>query len=220
VPLGTLLRRGKRPAKNGGVWAADDVLGGVDPAVHTVRTYVEHADLRKALERARKEVGIEDAGDIGAGYGRMSLVLGEYARHVVPFERESSLVETGRRLLPDADWRQVESLDRLPADDGCLDLVLTFTVIQHMTNEFAEKVLAEARRVVRKPGVVLLCEESDPEHRWGPVGDTTSIFTIGRSVEQYQELMKPFELADAFPRRMEPGYPREVVGHYMLFKAT
>lgn len=195
------------------------MLGEVDPAVHTVRTYLEHADLRKALARAAEENGIRDACDVGAGYGRMSLVLGEFAVHVTAFEREPSLVEIGERLVPAASWRRAESLARLPADGASFDLVLTFTVLQHMTDEAAAEVLAEVQRVVRRPGMVLLCEESDPAHRWGPVGDIDRIFTIGRSPEQYAELMRPFNLLEAFPRRIEPGYPREKAGHFMLFRA-
>lgn len=196
------------------LWRAQDVLG-VDLPEHTVRTYLEQQDIRRILARVGH---VEVAADVGAGFGRLTPVLREFADDVAAFEREAEMVEVGMRLLPWAAWYHIASLDRLPCANGLFDLVLTFTVLQHLTDESATAAAAEIRRIVQPGGHVLICEESDSKHRWGPVGEAGQIFTIGRSDEMYEALMAPLQLVEASPRRVEPTYSRANCGSYLLFR--
>ncbi len=224
MPLFHLLKRASNvpTSEHQGVWAPHDVAGGISLPDHTIRTYIEQSGVRKHLARAAREIELRDGCDVGAGFGRLVPVLGEFCQRVVAFEREPQLVEIGGKLLPSVEWYRVNRLDDLPAPDQSFDFVMTFTVLQHMTDEHAERVITELKRIVRRPGFILLCEESDPEHRWGPVGDVNSIFTIGRSVDQYAALLAPLELVASSVRQVEPTHPRtllgELQGHYMLFK--
>ncbi len=222
-PIGLLKRRARMAdVQPKGVWNTADVAGGISIPDHTIRTYIEQSEVRRYLSRVAAEIELRDGCDVGACYGRLVPVLGESCVRVVAFEREPELVAIGRNLLPSVEWHQVERLDNLPVPAQSFDFVMTFTVLQHLTDEFAERVVTELKRIVRRPGFVLLCEESDPAHRWGPVGDVNSIFTIGRSVDQYAALLAPLELVASSVRQVEPTHPRtllgELQGHYMLFK--
>jgi ubiquinone/menaquinone biosynthesis C-methylase UbiE len=141
------------------------------------------------------------------------MVLTETAAHVVGFEREASFVEAAARLLPSVGFRRIETLASLPAPDGAFDFAMTFTVLQHLGDAEARRVVAELQRVARG-GIVLLTEETDPTLVDGVEGGG---LTKGRSRETYREWMRPFEPVLEFARQIEPGYPRADVGTYMMF---
>jgi SAM-dependent methyltransferase len=147
----------------------------------------------------------------------MTVVLTEFFDHVEGFEREAHFVEEASRLLPAIRFHRVDSLTSLPAAGASFDCVLTFTVLQHLTDAVAAAAAREISRILRPGGVVLICEETDPEHRDGAVDDDTGMCTIGRTIGQYEALFRGFTLLQSQPRRIEPTYPRPDVGTYMLF---
>jgi SAM-dependent methyltransferase len=198
-------------------WSEAEVVD-VGPSAFVVRTYLEQQTLRRYLEWVAAEIEIRDLADVGAGYGRLSLVLREFGS-VVAFERETEFVGSGRELLPwGVEFREIRALTRLPAEDDGFDFVLTFTVLQHSTNAVAAAASREIKRLVRPGGFVLLCEETDEDHRDGDLEDPDGRCTIGRSVERYRELMAPLDFIQSESRRVEPTYPRPDVGTYMLFR--
>ena len=99
-----------------------------------------------------------------------------------------------------------------------MDLALTFTVLQHLTDTVAAAAAGEIVRLVKPGGHVLICEETDPAHRDGAVDDPHGMCTIGRTVAEYQRLFGALDLLDTAPRRIEPTYPRPDVGTYLLFR--
>jgi SAM-dependent methyltransferase len=198
------------------VWRQEHVVD-VRDAAFAVRTYVEHQDVRTFLTRAVAGRRFAAACEVGAGYGRMTVVLTEFFDAVVGFEREPHFVEEAARLLPAIRFEQVDSLARLPASNESFDGVLTFTVLQHLTDRVALDVAGEIARILRPGGFLVICEETDPAHRAGAVDDPGGMCTIGRSVAGYQALFSGFTLLDTAPRRIEPTYERPDVGAYMLF---
>lgn len=199
-------------------WTVGDVVNADLPAF-ALRTYLEQSDLRSFLQRANAIRPLESACELGCGYGRMTVVLGEFARQVVGFERQPPFVETARRLHPSFRFSAVEGLHALPAPDRSFDLVLTFTVLQHLTDRTLTAALAEVRRVLRPGGFVLLCEETDPASRFGDPNDESGFCVIGRSARDYGERLAPFRLLASAPRRVEPTYPAKDVGTYLLFQS-
>jgi 2-polyprenyl-3-methyl-5-hydroxy-6-metoxy-1,4-benzoquinol methylase len=199
------------------VWTEDDVTN-VCGAEFTARTYLEQRDVRNYMNRITNNVRIQRACDLGAGYGRLSIVLEEFCDHVVAFEREPALVATGSYLHPTIDYRLVNSLDSLPAQDEEFDVVLSFTVLQHLTDSFAAEVLARLTRIVRPGGYILLCEESNDHYVCGNPSQQESVFTIGRSAERYKGWLSPLRLVDLSPRRIERCPVGPEVGMYMLFR--
>ena len=117
--------------------------------------------------------------------------------------------------MPGIEFRETPSLDRLPADEAVFDFVMTFTVLQHMREPDALAVIRELKRL--SIGFALLVEETDPSFVDGdPAAEGTGI-TVGRGVSTYAGWMEPLPMILSFPRRIEPGYPRADVGHFMLF---
>jgi SAM-dependent methyltransferase len=189
-------------------------------AAFALRTYWEQSDVRRYLAQVAGEIPVEAACDIGSGYGRMSVVLQETCQRVVAFEREAALCEQGSRLLPTVEFRNVETLAELPSPPAAFDVGLSFTVLQHLIDVVMIEAIQEIKRVVRRPGFVLLCEETDEGHIAGDIDDPDGVCTIGRSVEKYRRAMAPFELIDTSPRHIEPTYERSDVGTYMLFRCA
>ena len=207
------------------VWKREHVVD-VGEAAFSVRTYLEQRDVRALL------AGVIDPGDqrdrqgqrrsraaceVGAGYGRMTVVLTEFFDEVVGFEREPHFVEEAVRLLPTIRFQHVVSLTELPASDNAFDCALTFTVLQHLTDPVAAKTAGEISRILGPGGHLLICEETDPGHKSGAVDDPDGACTIGRPVSEYEMLFPAFTLLDTRPRRIEPTYPRSDVGTFMLF---
>lgn len=201
------------------VWSHAKVVDTSGTAL-IIRTYLEQMDVRRHLADVSRCLPITAACDVGAGYGRLSVVLTEFAHEVVAFERESAFVADARRFLPQIDFRQVETLADLPVDSHVFQFVLTFTVLQHLGDSELIRAVEEIKRIVAKPGYVLLCEETDVNLHYYEGDSTEGGSTIGRSVEQYATLMAPFVLITTSPRRVEPAYPRRNVGAYMLFRSN
>jgi len=198
-------------------WQQQHVVDVRDSAF-AARTYIEHRDLRRVILQALGHVPVRTrAAEFGSGFGRITPVLTEYALSVTGFEREAAFITESKSLFPDISFDHVESLSRVPAPDASFDLVLTFTVLQHLTDESLRLVVAEIIRVLRPSGVLILCEETDVSQRTGDVFDPNGICTIGRSVDTYAKLLQPLTLSATHPRRIEPTYPRSEVGTYMTF---
>jgi SAM-dependent methyltransferase len=197
------------------IWTVTDVTDVFGPSA-ILRTYLEQRDVRAYLRRAARGV-VGCAVDVGCGYGRLTPVLTEFASRVIGCEREASLLEIARPLQPDVTFIETPSLAALPVENAAADVVLAFTVLQHMPDANAEAVLAEIGRIVRPGGHVLLCEETDTTLEAGDAARADLGYTKGRAVEWYAERMSAFTLLDTSKRVIEPGYPRPDVGTYMFF---
>ncbi|GAC1572941.1 MAG: hypothetical protein NVS3B20_04760 [Polyangiales bacterium] len=203
------------PARH--VWGVSHVTDNSGPACN-VRNYLEHRDLRRCLREATWGATLGRACEVGCGYGRVIMVLEEFAREVVGFEREEHLLADARKLLPTIRFEKTDDLGALDAPDGSFEFAMTFTVLQHLGEGLARRVLGELKRLVPK-GHILLVEETDVAIEEGNRAKAEAGYTTGRSVETYVEWMKPYRLVTTFPRQIEPGYPRANVGAYMLFSS-
>lgn len=196
-------------------WKIGEVSDTAGPPSN-LRNYLEQRDVRKCLAAASALCPLRRAADVGCGYGRLTMVLSEFAAEVVGFEREPTLVAEAMRLLPGITFRRVETLLALPAPTAGFDFAMTFTVLQHLGDAEAKAVAEELKRIA-SPGSILLVEETDASLVSGDPQRPEAGLTMGRTIETYAEWMRPFELALRFPRQIEPGYARRDVGTYMLF---
>ena len=197
-------------------WTPTDVLDVSGPPA-LLRNYLEQGLVRDCVQRAEMTTPITRAYDVGCGFGRLTPVLSEFAAVVVGFEREATLVATARQLLPALEFIEVASLETLPAPDASAELVMTFTVLQHMPDPQAEAVIREMARVLAPGGHVLAVEETDPTLEAGDVTRAEAGYTRGRPWSWYEARFAPLQLIRMGPRVIEPGYPRADVGTYMLF---
>jgi SAM-dependent methyltransferase len=196
-------------------WRFDEVSD-ISGAASSLRNYLEQRDVRRCLETVSRERAIRAAADVGCGYGRLTPVLGEFAARVAGFEREEDLLALARRLQPRVEWTAIADLASLPAHDGAFDFAMSFTVLQHVPDDAARRIVRELQRVAAG-GFVLLVEETDPSLGEDRPGSWSGGLTRGRPVETWRGWMAPWALTLSFPRAIEPGYPRGDVGSYMLF---
>lgn len=207
----------KRTPNKRFVWTPDNIASR-DMARTVIRTYIEHSALSHILDYDLEAYG--SIAEVGAGFGRMTALLLDSGVPVVAFEREPHMVLAMQKLLPKAEAVRVASLAQLPAEDASFDLVLTFTVLQHMSDRDVVATLAEMARISRR--YVLIVEDTDPDHHYVDGKDKTH-FTHGRTAGWYGENLPDFEVVNYWPREVEPGFtykglPRPTVGEYMLFE--
>ena len=207
------------------IWDIPDVID-VDGAAAACRNYWEFRDLRDVLTRVTSDrrggpsgpPAFDTAYDIGCGYGRMLNLLGEFAASVTGFEREPALAAYARQLSPAAGVVEVGTLSALPVADASADIVLCFTVLQHLTDAELTNVVPEILRVRRPTGTIVLVEETDSTLEAGKAARADLGYTKGRPVEAYAALLTPLSLVHTRKRRIEPTYPRPDVGTYMVFR--
>jgi len=199
------------------IWQQQHVVDVRDAAFAT-RTYLEQKDVRAFMTRVTGTRRLRVACEVGAGYGRMTVVLSEFADRVIGLEREPHFVREAARLLPTISFVHVESLTELPVQTATIDFILTFTVLQHLIDPVVQATAQEIARILRPGGHLLICEETDPLLCDGAIDDPNGMCTIGRPVPVYQSFFASLALLATQPRRIEPTYPRGDVGTYMLFR--
>ena len=196
------------------VWTPADVIDADGPEL-SLRSYLEHRDIRtmvaKIPENRRKR-----AMEVGCGYGRLIVVLEEFFPEVWGVERETSLLEIAKTLAPTIRYVNPTELSDLSGVPAPVDFAMTFTVLMHMTDADARKVV-EAIKLKAKGGWVLIVERTDRGEIVGDNTDAAKFMDHGRTVEDFSNWMKPFRLIAKMPRTLEPTYLRKDSGTFMLF---
>ncbi len=202
-------------------WTFDAVIDSTGPEL-LLRNYLEHRDLEEYLRIVQSNRRINKAADIGCGFGRLDMLLSEYANEVVGFEREPGLVATARLLLSELQPKvrivQIQDLAFLPCSNVEFDFAMTFTVLMHLTDTHAQSVIEEIKRMIAPGGFVLLCEQTDPNDQFGDLSNENTLLAHGREISVYERWMKPAILLKISERVIEPTYTLQKVGSYMLFQ--
>lgn len=193
---------------------ASAALGGPEGEL---QTYLDRRSLRAVLATLGLAQPIGTALDVGCGYGRLTMVLAEFARQVVAIEREPALAQWVRRLLPAVRLLEQDVAAPFPLeDDGC-EFIMTFLVLQHLPDDDCRLALQEIQRVTAPGGTVLLVEKTTPGTDSSNATDRRLFISRHRRVTEYAGLMAPFTLMGAWPRPVEPLY-RYNPGSFMLFR--
>jgi len=126
------------------------------------RDYEHQAEVI-ALRRLLRGQRFGHAIDIGGGYGRLSVILGEYADHVTLADPSTQQLDLSGRIFP-----ELPHFDRVLADathlqfaDHSVDLVTLIRVLHHLPNPEPE--FAELSRVLR-PGGSAVIEVANSVH--------------------------------------------------------
>jgi SAM-dependent methyltransferase len=201
------------------VWTPREVVD-VDGPRAMLRAYLEQRDVREFCASVILTARIDAACDVGCGFGRLTPVLTEFAERVVGFEREAGLLTVAQALQPSVEFRTVQTLAHLPADNGSFAFAFVFTVLQHIAEPEVHTVISELQRIVAPGGHLLLCEETDETLEAGDPANAHLGYTCGRPVSTYEAWLAPLRLVATKPRTIEPDYPRPDVGTYMLFAAS
>ena len=121
--------------------------------------------------------------DLGCGEGYLTIEASRFAKRVVAVDRSEAVLERAKALAKvklarrsvgeggNVEWKRGE-LENLPLDDASVDVALLSQALHHAADP--SKALAEAARIVRPGGRVLLLELRRHEEEWvrDRLGDT------------------------------------------------
>lgn len=117
----------------------------------------EQASEEIAIRRLLKGKKFKKAVDVGGGYGRLSVVLREFADEVTLAEPSKQQLDIAKEYLkgkPKVISRQAQA-EKLPFNDGEIDLAMIIRIIHHLPDP--TPAFEEIARVV-KPGGYFLIE--------------------------------------------------------------
>jgi len=114
--------------------------------------------------------------DLGCGEGYLTIEAARFAKKVVAIDRSEAVLarakeSAARRKLGNIEWRRGE-LEKLPLKDACVDVALLSQALHHAAHP--AHALAEAARIVRPGGRVLVLDLRRHEEHWvrDRLGDT------------------------------------------------
>ena len=195
-------------------WTVTAVSDADGPAAN-VRNYLERQKLRDVLAKIAVAGRLRRACEVGCGYGRLIMVLQEFADEVTGFEREGHLLEIARSLLPDIRFVRVPALTEIE-DLAEYDFAMTFTVLQHLVDAEARAVCHTLQQLA--PGGYVLCaEKTEAISVTENTDDGRHFISRARTVAMYQEMMAPFQLVATTELVVEPTYHNPHPGTCMLF---
>jgi ubiquinone/menaquinone biosynthesis C-methylase UbiE len=121
----------------------------------TSREY-ENAAEEMAIKRFLRGKKFKNAADIGGGYGRLCILLKDYAAKVTlaePSREQLKIAGDYLKSHPEIDQKLMQA-DDLKFKDGSLDLVTMIRVMHHLPDPMTE--LNEINRVLTKDGTFIL----------------------------------------------------------------
>ena len=128
--------------------------------------------------------------DLGCGEGYLTIEASRFAKRVVAVDRSEAVLEKARRSanrrgVENVEWKRGE-LEQLPLEDASVDVALLSQALHHAADP--AKALAEAVRIVRPGGRVLLLELRKHDEPW--VRDRLGDKWLGFDDEELKRLLK------------------------------
>lgn len=128
---------------------------------HNYRKYwqgreYEHAAEEVAIRKLLKGKHFKNAVDVGGGYGRLCLLLEEYADKVTLAEPSQQQLDLAKDFLkdhPEID-RELMQADDLKFTAGSIDLLTMIRVMHHLPDPSSE--FAEIARVLSPEGIAII----------------------------------------------------------------
>ena len=109
-----------------------------------------------------------DVADLGCGEGYLTIETARWAKSVMAIDRSEAVLERARdlarrRRVTNITWKKGE-LTKLPLADASVDVVLLSQALHHAAKP--ERVLAEAARIARPGGRVLILDLREHDQAW------------------------------------------------------
>ena len=109
-----------------------------------------------------------DVADLGCGEGYLTIETARWAKSVIAVDRSEAVLERARdlarrRRVTNITWRKGE-LTKLPLADASVDVALLSQALHHAAKP--ERVLAEAARIARPGGRVLVLDLREHDQAW------------------------------------------------------
>ena len=116
----------------------------------------ENQSEQIAIKRLLKGKHFKHAVDVGGGYGRLCILLEDYAEKVTLAEPSQQQLDIAKDFLnthPEIE-RKLAQADNLEFNDGSVDLLTMVRVMHHLPDPKAE--FSEIHRVLSKDGLLIL----------------------------------------------------------------
>ena len=152
------------------------------PSALLTRHNYEVQRIRQELASTSVAQGLE----VGCGFGRLSPTLAEFSRSHTALDVNESAVAAAKQSYPHLTFQRGSAVD-LPMEDRSVNLVCTWTVLQHVRPSLIHAACKEILRVAAPGAVLLLCEET--RHPERAVGHTWH-----RTTRDYEALFAPMTL--------------------------
>ncbi len=154
------------------------------PALLLARHNYEVACIRRLLKGREISRSLE----VGCGYGRLTPTFSELSAQHIATDINVAALANARQAYPDCDFREA-SVTNLPFADNYFDLVVTWTVLQHIPPGKIDSACAELRRVLADGGTLIICEET----RLADQAFTGRLHAWHRHVSDYQRMLDPLK---------------------------
>ncbi len=129
--------------------------------------------------------------DLGCGDGHLTLEMASWARRVIAIDRATDVLKGARELarrrgVSNVQWKR-GSIERVPLDDEAVDVVVLSQALHHAKDP--AQALAEAARIVRRSGRVLILDLEAHDHRWvtDRLGDRWLGFQKGQLIKMMED---------------------------------
>ena len=116
----------------------------------------ENQSEQIAIKRLLKGKHFKHAVDVGGGYGRLCILLEDYAEKVTlaePSQQQLDIAKDSLNTHPEIE-RKLAQADNLELNDGSVDLLTMVRVMHHLPDPKAE--FSEIHRVLSKDGLLIL----------------------------------------------------------------
>ena len=199
-----LLQRKKHWHEKDGVYTWQGYGWGIDPPPQTLAfQYFNFVLIEQAIGDRRFERSLE----IGCGWGARTPFVARFSSEAHAIEPNEDVLKDARKWLPGINFHHGKAQE-LPFADDHFDLVVAWTVLQHIPDESIETVAAQIQRVLRDDGTLLLFENTKVKKSKPPIWR--------RSEQRYEELFAPMERKTSIPRESVSG--RKDSKYLMVFE--
>jgi len=166
-------------------WANQFITGGFKPGARHFRATIEKWGF----------AGLHTVADVGSGYGRWTMFLGEVSDNVFGYERNEAAVELSRKLaryfeLPNLRFEAAD-VTKIPLEDNSVDGVWCNNGLHLFPRA---KCLTEIRRILKPGGLLFLGQYSGlgttlekffEGYPKGGLGDHLTKFALGSMKEAH-----------------------------------
>lgn len=179
------------------------------PAMLLARHNYEVARIQREIGQLHRARSLE----IGCGFGRLSTTLAQFADRHDAIDINATALGLAHDAYPGVHFTQ-GSATAIPFADATFDLVVTWTVLQHVPPESLAAAGSEIGRVLAPGGALLICEET----RLADAPTSARAHTWHRHVAEYEALFPQLDLqAEGYISEIDRIHGLDSPGNVMRF---